>query len=152
MTVVIPPRTESQYARHYVNTIDVRRMVEIFSDSYKIAMTSKKPDTARDRFDLALEAFYQIMSLNPPRELRQPVQEAIEDMVQHFPVQVLMNEAQGIREKALKLKTPKKRAERLMEAKLVIDRAIAEDPKCAPAHVIAAEIENDINKATAAGA
>lgn len=144
MPVIIPPRDESKYAWQYSEVIDLRRVVEIFSDSYKIAFTSKKPDTAHDRFDLALEAFYQIMSMQPPASVRDPVQDAMEELAQYFPIQVLINEAEGLREKAMKLKTPKKRAERLLEAKALARRAITRDSKCAPAHALANQIDTEI--------
>ena len=51
-TSQIPGHDTSQYARHYAAASDAGRLAEIFSDSYRIALSSKNPDTARDRFPL----------------------------------------------------------------------------------------------------
>jgi hypothetical protein len=63
-TSQMPGRDTSKYARHYAAASDAGRLAEIFSDSYRIALSSKTPDTARDRFALAVEAYHQIMSMS----------------------------------------------------------------------------------------
>ena len=41
---------------------------------------------------------------------------------------LIINEVRGLREKAHKLKTPSKRLERLQQAKVIVDRGLAEIP------------------------
>jgi succinate dehydrogenase/fumarate reductase flavoprotein subunit len=104
----IPTRNTSKYAGQYAGTLGSQRMVEILVDSYKIALSSKNPDAAHDRFALAVEAYHQFMSMEPAEEVRASVQKAMEELVELFPTQVLANEALGLLEKARKLKTPQK--------------------------------------------
>src|SRR6185295_11279004 len=112
----IPPRNTSKYAGHYAGTLGPQRMLEIFADSYKIALSSKNSDTAGDRFALAVEAYHQFMSMEPHTDSGAAVQQAMEELVELFPTQVVANEALGLREKARKLKTPRKQLELLRRA------------------------------------
>lgn len=117
MAAQIPARNTSKYAGHYAGTLGSQRMIEIFADSYKIALSSKNPDTAGDRFALAVEAYYQFMSMESSAEPRAAVQQAMEELVELFPTQVVANEALGLRQKARKLKTPRKRLDLLRRAR-----------------------------------
>jgi len=142
----IPPRNTSKYAGQYAGTLGSQRMVEIFADSYKIALSSKNPDTASDRFALAVEAYHQFMSMEPSVEVRAPVQQAMEELVQLFPTQVAANEALGLREKARKLKTPRKQLDLLRRASEIVDRGLTEYPSSSVLQAAAAELRTEISQ------
>jgi hypothetical protein len=59
----IPAWATSKYAGQYARAVDSQRIVEISADSHKIALFSKNPETAGDRFALAVEVYHQIMSM-----------------------------------------------------------------------------------------
>src|SRR5438093_10242547 len=96
----IPTRNTSKYAGQYAGAFDYQRIVEIFGDSYNIALSSKNPDTARDRFALAIEAYHQLISMVTPADVRKSLQRQMENLVELFPSQVATNAAIGLREKA----------------------------------------------------
>lgn len=144
MAAHIPTRESSKYAGQYVGTLGSQRMVEIFADSYKIALSSKNPITARDRFDLAVEAYHQFMSMGSAADVRASVQRAMEELVELFPTQVVGNEALGLREKARKLKTPRKQLELLRRASEIVSRGLAEHPSSSVLHATAAELQTEI--------
>jgi hypothetical protein len=150
MSTQIPPRNTSKYAGQYARTNSSQRMVEIFADSYKIALSSKNPDTAGDRFDLAVEAYHQFMSMNPPADTRGSVQQAMERLVESFPAQVVANEALGLREKARKLKTPRKQLELLRRASEIVDRGLTIHPASAVLQTAATELRTEISQSEAA--
>ena len=66
MTNPIPSRETSRYSGHYARSIDSGRLIAIFRDSVRIAMESKRPDTARARFELAVELYHQLVSMRLP--------------------------------------------------------------------------------------
>ena len=125
----IPPRSSSRYSGQYARTIDAQRMLEIFTDSVSIALSSKNPETATARFELAVEAFHQAVSMPIPAETRQSLTATMEKLAASFPTQVLVNEAVGLSEKAAKLKTPKKRLELLHRAMSVIEDGLQRYPE-----------------------
>jgi len=106
MAPVIPARESSKYAGQYAGAFDPLRIAQIFTDSQRIALSSKAPNTAADRYALALEAYHQIMSMQAPAELLASVKKAMAELVESFPTRVVANEALGLREKARKMKTP----------------------------------------------
>jgi hypothetical protein len=120
-------------------------MLEIFADSYKIALFSKNPETAGDRFALAVEAYYQFMSMEPAAESRATVQQAMEELVELFPTQVVANEALGLREKARKLKTSRKQLELLRRASEIVNRGLTEHPSNSVLQTAAAELQTEIS-------
>jgi hypothetical protein len=150
MAAQIPARNTSKYAGHYAGTLDSQRMVEIFADSYKIALSSKNPDTAGDRFALAVEAYHQFMSMEPSADARAAVQQAMEELVELFPTQVVANEALGLREKARKLKTPRKRLDLLRRAREIVDRGLTEHPSSSVLQAAATELRLEISHSEAA--
>jgi hypothetical protein len=125
MPVVIPKRSASRYAGQYAQCADPQRLLEIFSDSHRIALSSKNPETARTRFELALELYHQLLSLGLPADLRSSIQGAMCALVEQFPVQVCLNEAIGLCEKARKLKTARGRLEYLHRAEDVLRAGLA---------------------------
>lgn len=118
----IPARDTSKYAGHYAAAFDSMRLVEIFSDSYRIALSSKNPDTARDRFALAVETYHEIMSRRVAGEVRALVLKDMSALAETFEGQVVINEALGLREKARRLKTARKQIELLQHALDVLER------------------------------
>lgn len=144
MAAQIPARNTSKYAGRYAGTLDPQRMVEIFADSHRIALSSKNPDTAGDRFALAVEAYHQLMSMAASAEVRGRVQQSMETLAELFPTQVVVNEALGLREKAHKLKTPPKRLGLLYRAREVVDRALTEHPSSTLLQAAAAEVRSEI--------
>jgi len=119
-------------------------MAEIFTDSYKIALSSKNPDTASDRFDLAVEAYYQFMDMESSVEARAAMQQAMEELVELFPIQVVANEAMGLREKAKRLKTPQKRLDLFRSASEIVDRGLTEHPSSSVLQKAATELRAEI--------
>lgn len=105
--VTIPDRKERQYSGHYSRVVDVDRLIQVFQESGKLAVESRKPDTAHSRYDLAIECYHQIMSLRINRGLRKSTKNAMEVLASCFPSQVCMNEALGLCDKANKVKTVK---------------------------------------------
>ncbi len=150
MAAQIPARNTSKYAGQYAGTIGSQRMVEIFADSYKLALSSKNPDTAADRFALAVEAYHQFVSMEPSAEARAAVQQAMEELVELFPTQVVANEALGLREKARKLKTPRKQLDLLRRASEIVDRGLTEHPFNSVLQTAAAELQIEISQSEAA--
>ena len=150
MAAQIPTRNTSKYAGQYARAFDSQRIVEIFADSRKIALSSKNPETAGDRFALAVEAYHQLMSMGPSAGVRESVQQAMENLVDLFPAQVVANEALGLREKARKLKTPRKQLDFLRRAREIVDRGLTEHPSNPVLHATAAELRTEISQAEAA--
>lgn len=100
----------------YAGCIDTVRLMQIFDDSVRLALSSKVPDTACHRRDLAIEVYHQLRVLNA----HQPVHDTIVTMLTAFPVRVRINEAKGLVSKAEKLKTPRRKADLLQQALGVI--------------------------------
>jgi thioesterase domain-containing protein len=125
-------------------------MVEIFVDSYKIALSSKNPDTARDRFALAVEAYHQLISMGPSADVRGSVQQAMENLVELFPAQVVANEALGLREKARKLKTLHNQLNLLRRAYEIVNRGLTEHPSSSVLQTAASELRTEISHSEAA--
>jgi hypothetical protein len=146
MVAQIPPRNTSKYAGHYAGTLGSQRMVEIFADSYKIALSSKNPNTAGDRFALAVEAYHQFMSMDSSAEARAPIQQAMNELVELFPIQVVANKALGLCEKARKLKTPRKQLDLLRRASEIVNRGLGEHPSSSVLQTAAAELHAEISQ------
>ena len=124
----IPARDTSKYAGHYASASDAMRLVEIFSDSYRIALSSKNPDTARDRFALAVEAYHEIMSRRVAGEVRASVLKDMSALAETFEGSVVINEALGLRQKARRLKTVGKQIEVLQHALDILERGHSSNP------------------------
>jgi len=123
-SVTIPDRNEGQFAQQYAQVVDVNRLTQIYQESGQLAVKSRNPETAHSRYDLAIECYYQIMSLPTSRRLRKSTKNATDILVSRFPSQVCMNEALGLCDKANKVKTIKtqhkhlKKAEQLLKSGL----------------------------------
>jgi hypothetical protein len=125
MAVVIPERATSRYAGHYAQAFDPKRLLDIFTDSESIALSSKNPGTARERLELAVELYHQLQSMGLPPDLRTSLHSAMEALVERFPSQVCLNEAIGLCDKARKLKTPSRRLECFTRALEVLSSGLA---------------------------
>jgi len=128
MAVKIPSRNESKYSGQYASAFDPQRIMQIFDDSQKIALSSKNPDTAGDRFELAVETYHQLLSMGLPAGKKQSLQKTMEQLAESFPTQVVVNEARGLREKAHKLKTPSKRLDLLQRARDIVNHGLTDHP------------------------
>jgi hypothetical protein len=122
MPDTIPPRSTS---RCYSRATDVQGLVQIFQNSGRIAVESKNPETAQRDFDLAIEAYYQIVSLRPVTELERSVTHAMKTLAEDFPTKVCINEAIGICEKANKLKSIRTKLKYLRKAQEILERGRA---------------------------
>ena len=122
MPNTIPPRSTS---RCYSRATDVQRLVQIFQNSGRLAVESKNLETAHANFDLAVEAYYQIVSLCSATELERSVTQAMQTLAGDFPTKVCINEAVGICEKADKLKSIKTKLKYLRNAQEILERGRA---------------------------
>src|ERR1035441_3584049 len=122
MPNTIPPRS---VARCYSSATDVQRLVQIFQNSGRMAVESKNAETAHSNFDLAVEAYYQIISLRPGTELERSVTHAMQTLADDFPTKVCINEAVGICEKADKLKSIRTKLKYLRNAQEILERGRA---------------------------
>jgi len=146
MTTHIPERTTSKYSGQYARTVDSQRIVEILEDSSRIALSSKNPDTAGDRFALAVEAYHQLMSMGTAAAVRESVKKLMDNLVELFPTQVVANEALGLREKARKLKTLQKKLGLLRRALDVLDRGLTENPANSLLQAAALELRTEMSE------
>jgi len=121
MPTTIPPRTSSRYCGQYSRTEDVQRLIQILTDSSKIAVESKDPETAQTRYELAIEAYHQIFALCQGSVIEHRVTEATQVLVDRFPSQVCMNEALGLCDKANKLKSVKTQIAHLRKAQEILE-------------------------------
>jgi hypothetical protein len=80
------------------------------------------------RFELAVEAYHQLMSMGVAEEVRTSVHLAMSELAEQFPSLVVVNEARGLCEKALKLKTAKKRLVLLDRARQMLNEGLAKNP------------------------
>ncbi len=122
---LIPDRSTSRYAGHYARAVDPQRLLQILADSSGIALNSKAPSTARARFELAVEAYHQLMSMTLPVDVRASVQDAMIKLADQFPTQLCLNEALGLRAAARKLKTARRKLEYLQRARDVLHVGLA---------------------------
>jgi carbamoylphosphate synthase large subunit len=148
--VQIPARDTSKYAGQYAATSDPMRLVEIFSDSYRVALSSKNPDTAHDRFALAVEAYHQIMSMSVAGEVRASLLKDMSALAQTFEVQVVINEALGLREKARRLKTARKQIELLARAVDLLERGHNTSPESETLRIEVQETRAELARTQAA--
>ncbi|RLD05007.1 MAG: hypothetical protein DRI65_09655 [Chloroflexota bacterium] len=146
----IPKRNTSKYSGQYAGAFDPQRIMQIFNDSQRIALTSKNPKTAGDRFDLAIETYHQLMSMRLSSNEKKSLQEAMEELAESFPTMVIINEARGLREKAQKLKTPSKRLDLFQQASEIVNRGLADNPTSSILQKTADEIQAEINDTEAA--
>jgi hypothetical protein len=121
----IPDRSTSRYAGQYSQSPFPDRLLEIFSDSERLALTSKNPRTAQTRFELAVEVYHQLMSLSLPSDARSALVSAMTSLADRFPSTACFNEARGHVERAEKLKTVAKQLESLRLAKSALERGLS---------------------------
>lgn len=150
MAMQVPGRDTSKYAGQYAGAFDVQRIVQIFSDSHRIALSSKSPHTASDRYALAVEAYHQLMCMGPSADVRRSVQQAMETLVELFPTQVIANEALGLRERAQQLKTPSKQLELLRRAREIVNDGLTRHPSSPVLQAAAAELRTEISRSESA--
>jgi hypothetical protein len=84
--------------------------------------------------------------MEPRAESRMALQQAMEELVELFPTQVAANEALGLREKARKLKTPRKQLELLRRASEIVNRGLTEHPSNSVLQTAAVELQTEISR------
>jgi hypothetical protein len=149
VAVQIPARNTSEYAGEYARSIDPGRILEIFTDCCRIALSSKNPETAHKRFSLAIETYHQFMSMGPPTDVANEVRQAMQHLVEVFPEQVVANEALGLRERANKLKTPRKQLDLLYRARDTVQSGLTEHPVSSLLQTAAADLRAEIARSEA---
>ena len=125
MPIDIPSRGASKYCNQYARVQDTQRLIQILTESGQIAMNSRIPKTAQSRYELAIEAHHQVLTLRLDGQVRQSIIESTEILVDRFPSQVCMNEALGLCDKANKVKTDKTQLKHLLKAKSILERGLA---------------------------
>lgn len=121
----IPLRNSSRYNGLYARSTNVQRLVQIFEESGLLCMESRNPETAQTRFELMLEAYYQIMDLLGASDFAVRTRTSMQVIVDRFPSQMCMNEALGICDKAKKVKTVKTQLRYLQTAQTILERGLA---------------------------
>lgn len=96
-------------------------MLEIFSDSVRLALESKNPDTAESRYMLSLAAYHEIVAHAAPSPDLDHVTHLMRRVVALFPSMKRMNEATGYLDKAAKLKSAKGKLSWVNRARAVLD-------------------------------
>ena len=144
MAGTIPPRDSSKYAYQYQHSVDSRRMLEIFLDSNRLALTSKSPATANDRFALAVETYYQLLSLGLNGADQAGLGANMQELADVFPTKVALNEVSGLRDKARKLKTPRKKLELLERARHILELAIGKHAESSALEEALTEVKREL--------
>lgn len=106
-----------------------QRKLDIIEESIKIALTSKKPDTAKSRYDLAMKMHRELLEDGLPAGLRARLDETMGEFGRSFPITCISNEVDGLLEKAAKLKTPAGKRKHLVAAQARIDAALVGAPE-----------------------
>lgn len=102
------------------------RMVEIFSDSIRLALDSKNPETAEGRYMLSLAVYHEICAHAAPSPDLDHVTRLMRRVVALYPSTSRMNEATGYLDTAAKLKSAKGKLGWVNRAREVLD-AMADD-------------------------
>jgi hypothetical protein len=126
----IPDRAESRYAGHYSRANEPGGLLRIFTESGTIALTSRNPETAQGRFELAVEIYHQIMLMHIPPDARSHIVESMGALSELFPSTVRINEALGLCERAEKLKTLKKQLDSLRRAQGALEMGLLFRDRC----------------------
>jgi hypothetical protein len=121
----IPLRNSSRYCGLYAGSTNVQRLLQIFEESGVLCVESRNPETAQTRFELMLEAYYQIVDLLAPSDFAVRTKASMQAIVDRFPSQTCMNEALGICDKAKKLKSVKTQLSYLQKAQTILERGLA---------------------------
>ena len=122
--VTIPDRKLTQFYNEHPQIGNLDRLIQIFKESAKLAVESRNPETAYNRYEQAIEIYYQIISLPIDRGLRKEIISSTEQLVSLFPSQVCMNEALGLSDKASKVKTIETQYKYLKEAEQVLEKGL----------------------------
>ncbi len=102
-------------------TAHVTRMLEIFSDSIRIALESKKPDIAEGRYKLSLVTYHEILAHAAPSPDLDYVTRLMKRVVALYPANVRVNEAIGCMDKVSKLKSAKGKLKWLFSAREILN-------------------------------
>ena len=127
----IPERSASRYEGQFAGFVDVERLFQILRDSLHAALQSGDPETARARYDLALECYGQLRSLGLPGEIEAQLEGFVSDLVERFPTAWRVNAALGLCERAAGMSDADAQRERLGEARTLLAEGLedaAADP------------------------
>ncbi|MEM6673112.1 MAG: DUF4011 domain-containing protein [Planctomycetota bacterium] len=127
MVVQIPERAASRYAGRYSSSSDVAQLFETLRDSIRIALESSDEETARARYDLAIECYHQLESLDLPAEIQTRLREFVEELVERFPTAWRVNAAIRAVERADAAESDAVRDERLADAREILASGRGED-------------------------
>ena len=122
----IPSRESSAHCGQYEGSRDPERLLTIFRESVQLALKSRNAETAHSRFDLAVEAYYQIRSLLGATGRRDRLDEYMESVAKDFPAQSILNEMGGYVEKAKRMKTTTSQVKYLNLARKTLENGIGE--------------------------
>ena len=135
---VIPARESSESCGQYEGVRDRERLLTIMRESAQLALKSKNAETAHSRFDLSIEAYYQVRSLLGPSEQRTRLDEYMESVANDSPAHSILNEMGGYVAKAKKVKTTKTQVKYLNLAREVLAKGLRDRilgfERLAPSH------------------
>ncbi len=113
-------RSDLVHAYHYKDCFDIERLVQIYTESCEIAVTSKNMTTAENRYDLALEAHYQLLDVGVDWDREKSIVKSTNDMVEIFPDYKCYTTAEQFLRKAIKLKSKNAKLKYLNKAEILL--------------------------------
>ena len=100
MDSAIPHRESSRYCGQYRSSLLPENVLQIFEDSVRIARTSRVPETAQARFELAVEAFHQLQAYEWHESRRGELERTMADLARKIPALIIINQTEGFLEQA----------------------------------------------------
>ncbi len=133
------PEQSSQFLANMLSTNSdgalALRDLEVMRESLELAITSKNWETATSRMQLAASIFERLCSANElASDRRGRIAARFARDQQEFGTVVYLNCAQGLLERASRLKTPKGRAKYISQARELLERGL-KDPKAEAARL-----------------
>lgn len=119
-------QAETRYYGQYSQSIDEQRPIEIFEDSVRIARSSKNPETAQSRYELALEAYRASKSFQVPADVGATLDQAYLALRQEFPTLKVINHAMGLISQAEQKKKQSTSLRYLQQAADALDKAFTQ--------------------------
>lgn len=105
----------------------INNLYRIIWESANIALTSKDPDTARSRYELALKTLREYLAYKPYRKNVYHTKLRIQKMECLYPTVSCLNAAEGYIQKQSKLKTAKGRLKHLEAARLALQEGLTRE-------------------------
>ena len=120
-------RQDTRYFGQYSQSIGAQRPLEIFEDSVAIARSSRNPDTAQSRYELALEAYRAARTFRLPRETARHLDETYVALRRDFPTLKASNQVKGLIDQSRSKKRPNTKLKYLRMAEEVLDASWEQD-------------------------